>query len=66
MCPTLAQGVNASVDNIGGRVEIGLADFEVDDVLPLFLERASAVQDFKCGFGAKPRHPAGKTQFMLD
>ena len=33
--------------------------------LALFFQRAGAVQDFKGGFGAKPRHPAGKTQFEL-
>ena len=54
--PAVAQGVDAGLDDVGGRVEVGLADLEVDDVAPLRLERAGADQDFKRGFGPEPLH----------
>jgi hypothetical protein len=33
----------------------------MDDILPLLFESAGSVQNLKCGFGAQPRHAAGKT-----
>ena len=48
-----------------GRVEVGLADLEVDDFFALLFEGASAVQHFKSGFGSKARHPSGKAEFEL-
>ncbi len=57
--------VDRSLDDIRGRIEVGFADLQVNDLFALLFERAGAVQDFKCRFGAKPRHPAGKTQFVL-
>src|SRR6266478_9788766 len=64
MGPSLVKSVDTSLDDIGGRVEVGFTDFEVNNLFALFLELAGAVQDFKSSFGAKPRHPAGKTQFV--
>ena len=65
MGPTLAQGIDASVYDVGGRVEVGLTDFEVHDLFALRFEGSRAAQDFKGGFGSQPRHPVGKTQFEL-
>jgi hypothetical protein len=36
-----------------------LTDLEVNDVLALGLERASALQDFERGFDPDPRHAFG-------
>ena len=57
--------VYSRLNHVGRRVEIRFSDFEVDDALTLLFERSGPVQDFKRRFGAKPRHPAGKTQFEL-
>ena len=65
MGPSLVKSVDASLDDVGRGIEVGFANFEMNDFFALFLELAGAVQDFKGGFGAKPRHPAGKTQFEL-
>jgi len=39
-----------------GRVEVGLADLEVDDVPALRLELACACQDLEGAFARKPGH----------
>jgi len=59
------EGVDTGFDNVGGSVEIGLADFQVDDALALTLQGAGFVEDFESGFGAEPGHAAGKQQFVL-
>ena len=65
MRPAFAQGVNAGFDHIRGRIEIRLADLQMNDALALALQRARFVQNFKSGFSAQPRHAAGKMQFVL-
>ena len=50
----------AAARDVGGRVEVGLADLEVDDVAALRLERARPHQDFERGLGAEPRHALRK------
>ena len=60
MGPALVQRIDAGLDHVGGSVEIGLADFEVDDALALALERARFIQNFEGSFGAEARHAAGK------
>ena len=65
MRPSLVQGVNRSLDNVRRRVEIRLADFEVDDVFALPLECARFVQDFEGGLGAQARHAASKAKLEL-
>ncbi len=61
MRPTLPKRVDTGFDDIRRCVEIGLADFQVDDILALLLERAGAVEDFKGGFSAEARHATGET-----
>ena len=65
MSVAFAQRVHPSFDDVGGRVHVGLADLEVDDVLPLALQSAGANQHFKGGFRSQPRHPPGQAQFGL-
>ena len=46
------------------RVEVGLADFEVDYV-HLALEGLGAAQAVERGLGAEPVHPAGESHLLL-
>ena len=57
---TQVQRVNGRFHDVLGRVEIGLADFEMDDVLALLLQGAGTDQNFKSGLGAKTRHALGQ------
>src|SRR5215467_2412898 len=57
--------VNGGLDNVEWRVEVRLADFEVDDVFALALKGACFVQDFEGGFGAETRHAAGEAKLVL-
>ena len=59
--PSLVESVDPGLYDIGGGIEVRFANFQVNDFFALFLEGAGAIQDFKSGFGAEPRHPAGKT-----
>ena len=61
----LLQRFDAGSYDVGGSIEVGLADFEVDDVLALRFEGAGANQNFKGSFGAQTGHPLRKTQFSL-
>ena len=65
MGKALAQGVYASFDDVSGRVHVGLADFEMNDVLALTLQGAGAHQNFEGGLGSQARHPLGQAQFEL-
>src|SRR5208282_2193276 len=40
--PSMAESVDAGLDDIGRRVEVGLTDFEVNDLFALFFQRAGA------------------------
>src|SRR5271154_60861 len=65
MGPSFMEGVDSGLDDISGRIKVRLANFEVDDLFALLLQRAGAIQNFKGSFSTKPRHPAGETQFEL-
>ena len=47
------QRLGRGLDDMGRRVEIGLADLEVDDALAGGLEGLGAGEDFECGLGAE-------------
>ena len=49
------QRLDRGVGDVGGGVEVGLADLEVDDAAPLGLEGPGANQDFEGGLRAEPR-----------
>jgi hypothetical protein len=53
------ESVDTGLDDIGGRVEVGFANFEVNDFFALFLKLAGAVIDLKSSFSAEPRHADG-------
>ena len=65
MRPPMPQRIHSRLNHIARSIEIRLADFKMDDVPALLLQRAGASQNFKSGFRAKPRHPAGQMQFEL-
>jgi hypothetical protein len=54
--PPGADGGNPGLADIGGCVEIGFADLEMDHVPTLRLERPGADQDFECRFCAEALH----------
>ena len=56
MSPTVADGGNPGLADIGGCVEIGFADLEVDDVPTLRFKRPSTDQNFERGFSAETLH----------
>src|ERR1700722_5573793 len=63
--PAVAQCFNPSFDHIWWRVEVGLADFQVNDFLALSFQGASLVQDFEGSFGSEARHALGQLEFVL-
>jgi hypothetical protein len=54
--PAALNGGDAGVANIWRRVEIGFADFQVDDVASLRLKRSRADEDFEGRFATEPAH----------
>ena len=66
MRPPSAESGDSGVHDVGGSVEIWLADFEMDDVLALGFQRPRAVQDFECSFRPQPRHALGQPQLELE
>ncbi len=53
--PSLVEGVDSGFDDIGRRVEVGLADFQVNDLFALFFKGAGADSElqrrFRCRGG---------------
>ena len=48
---------DARLHHVRGRVEVGLADLEVDDAPALGLERTRTYEDLERGLGSEPREP---------
>ena len=65
MRPTAAQRLHASVDDVGGRVEIGLADFQMDNIIALGFEGTGPDQYFEGSLGTQARHAPGQPQLSL-
>jgi hypothetical protein len=53
------ESIDTSLHDVGWRVEVGLADLKVDDLLALLFQSAGTVQNFKGSLCAETRHPAG-------
>ena len=47
-------------DDVRRSLEVGLPDLEVDDVLPLGLQRLGLRQDFERGLGSQTGHAGGE------
>ena len=54
------EGLSRRVDDVPGRVEVGLADLEVDDLAALRFECPRASEDLKRRLGTEARHAVGK------
>ena len=63
MGEALVQRVAGRIDNVARRIEIRFADFEMNDVPPLGLERAGFDQNLERRLRPEPRHPPGQSQF---
>ena len=55
--PALIERLLARFHDVARRIEIRLADFQVNDVPPLGFQRPGAYQYFEGGFGAYAAHP---------
>jgi hypothetical protein len=53
------------VDDVGRRIEVWLADLEMNDLAALCLERLCAGEHLKRCLGAEARHPAGQSHRSL-
>ena len=51
--PALPKSADGGIYDVGGRVEIGFADLEVNNAFALRLESAGFDQNFKSGFRAE-------------
>ena len=61
MGPAIVEGPLGRGADVRRRIEIGLADLEVDHMPPGLLERTSAGSGLEGGFGSKAGHPVGQT-----
>ncbi len=56
MGESLLEGLGRRLADEARRVEVGLADLQVHDLLARGFERARACQNFECGFGPETAH----------
>src|ERR1700730_5467006 len=63
--PAIFHGLSAGFDDVLRGIEVGLANFQVDNIFALTLQGASLIQNFKGGLGAEPRHALGQSKFVL-
>src|SRR5205814_1015655 len=61
---TLVQGIGRRPDDVARRIEIGLADLEMNDVAAFCLQRARFHQYFESGLCAETRHTLGEAKFV--
>jgi hypothetical protein len=66
MCEAFTQRVASGLDDVIWRIKIGFADFQMNNVFALALQLTCTIQDFKCSFRAKSRHPLGQLQLELN
>ncbi len=65
MGKALVQGVTSCVDDIARRIEIWLANLEMDDVAALCLQRSRLHQYFEGSLCAETSHAFGEAEFAL-
>ena len=66
VCIAVVQGVHCRIDDVRRSIEIGLANFQVNDISALCFQGSRLYQNFKGSFRAQPRHALGQTQFSMD
>src|SRR4029077_7089535 len=64
MCEALAQGLASRIDDVARCIEIGLADFKMNNIAAFCLERFRFHQHFERGLRAESRHAPGEPEFM--
>jgi hypothetical protein len=62
MREALVEGIDAGVDHVARRIEVGLTDLKVDDVVALGFEGAGTHQDFESGFRSEAGHATRQVQ----
>jgi len=63
--PSSFEGFDAGLNDVLGRIKVGLANFQVDDIFALTLQGARLVQHFEGSLGAQSRHALGQAEFVL-
>src|SRR5436309_11094251 len=63
MGETFVQGIARGVDDVGRRIEIRLANLQMDNVAALCFQRPRLHQNFEGGLGAQTRHTLRETKF---
>ena len=63
MSETFVQSVRRRRNNIFRRIEVGLADLEVNNLAPRRFQRSRLHQHFERGLGPKTRHAFSETKF---
>jgi hypothetical protein len=63
--PTFPQGTDSCLDNVFGGVEVGLADFKVNNPSPLCFERFRPRENLKSGFCASRSVRSGSLDALL-
>src|SRR5438270_10485473 len=64
VCPSSLKSLYTRLDDVAGRIEIGLPNLEMDNVFTLSFESASANQDLESSFRPKTLHPLREFQRM--
>jgi hypothetical protein len=65
MSETFVQRVTRRVNDVAWRIEIWLANFEMNNVASFRFKRFRLYQNFKRGLGAEPGHAVGEAEFAL-
>ena len=65
MRPAFVQGIGCSFNDVCGRIEVGLANLQMDNVFALSLKRAGSHQYLEGSLRAQARHALGETQLSL-
>ena len=58
------EGVAAGLDDVRRRIEVGLADLQMDHVHPLGLQPSSLCQHLEGGLGTQATHPFGQLHHL--
>ncbi len=55
----LTKGLHTGFNNVLGRIEVGLADLQMNDLLALGFQHPGFRQHFESGLCTQIHHPAG-------
>jgi hypothetical protein len=63
VCPAAAKGVDRGFNHVRGGVEVGLADFEMNNVAAFGFKGSGPHENFKSGLGSQALHAFCKTEW---